>query len=140
YFDRVALTFGEQKSNAVHALRSEHDPQEVFIFSNYGYLRETTSAPAQTTLSRLVARGSWIGFRVRCSQCSGGDALIVNGTNAPSRKEGDYVVFGDVSKTLEPSQPILASVSELTKPEQSLEIVAPKEPVRLATRGSRQVT
>jgi len=138
YFDRVALAFGEQKSNVVHALRSEHDPREMFVFSNYGYLRETTSARAQGTPSRWVARGSWIGFRVRCSQFP--DALIVNGTNAPYRKDGDYLVFGDVSKTPEPSQPILASVSEPTRPAQSLEIVAPKEPVRLAIRGSRQVT
>src|SRR5204863_7047889 len=51
YSDRVALTFGEHKSNAVHALRSQRDPKEGFVFSNYGYLRETT--PAQGTRPRL---------------------------------------------------------------------------------------
>src|SRR5207244_5299409 len=97
YSDRVALTFGEQKSNAVHALRSQRDPKEGFVFSNYGYLRETT--PAQGTRPRLIARGSWIGFRVRCPQLSDRDALIVNGTNAPYRKEGEYLVIGDGTKT-----------------------------------------
>jgi hypothetical protein len=145
YLDHVAVTFGEQKANAVHALRSEQDPREVFVFSNYGYLRETTAAPAQGTPSRLIARGSWIGFRVRCFYFSGGDPLIVNGTNAPYRKDGDYVVFGDVSRTPEPSQPNLnvTFTSQPTRPITTpppLEIIAPKDPVRLAARGSRQIT
>jgi len=151
YFDRVALAFGEPKSDAVHALRSDRDPQEVFVFSEYGYLRETTSA--QGGRAGFMARGAWIGFRVRCPQSLENDALIVNGTNAQYRKEGDYLLFGDVSQSPKPSEPNsgVASASEPTGPAgnrstgstippQHLEIIASKDPVRLAVRGSRQVT
>jgi hypothetical protein len=140
YLDRVALALDEQKSNTVHALRSERDPQEVFVFSNYGYLRQTI--PAEDDRGRFIARGSWIGFRVRCPQLMDSDALIVNGTNSQYRKEGDYVVFGDISKKPNPSQPGLGltHVSEPAQPVANLEVIALKDPVRLATRGSRPVT
>ena len=148
YFDRVALTFRELKSNAVHVLRSERDPREVFKFSNYGYLRETRGA--QDSPTRFVARGDWIGFRVRCPQSLG---LTVDGTNMVYRREGDYVVFGDITDgraTGDPNAGVTALseqqesiANRSTKsiaPSQSLEIIAPKDPVRLALRGSREVT
>jgi hypothetical protein len=136
YSDRVALTSGKQKSNTVHSLRSEHG--EIFVFSSYGYLRETRSPQP-----RLVARGPWIGFRVRVLFDSG--VLLVNGTNAPYRREGDYLVFGDVSKSNSAATTSLTSFPSVNSPEstaaaQLLEIVAPKDPVRLAVRGSRPVT
>src|SRR5262249_19722315 len=100
----------------------------------------------------LTARGFWAGFRVRCPQLPERAALTVNGTNAPYRKEGDYVVYGDISKTPESSRQIpgVASSdesalspnrsSESIRPLQSLEILALKDPIRLAVQGSRQVT
>ncbi len=95
YLDRVAIQFGESNSDAVQVLRSELDPQEVFVFSNYAYLRQTNAA--QTSDARFVARGHWIGFRVRSPQSLANQTLIVHGTNALHRKEGDYLVFGDLS-------------------------------------------
>jgi hypothetical protein len=149
YFDRVAVRFGESKSNAVQALRSERDPQETFVFSNYGYLRQTHAA--QGASARLIARGQWIGFRVRAPESL--DALIVNGTNSVYRKEGDYLVFGDISQTPEAVQPNarVTSLSQLQQPlsnrptesiqsSQGLEIIETKNPIRLALRGSRAVT
>jgi heparinase II/III-like protein len=150
YVDRVAITFGERKSNVVHALRNERNMQELFVFSNYGYLRETTPKPgAQPS---LAARGFWTGFRMRCPQLPERGALTVNGTNAPYRREGDCVVYGDISKTPESSQQnpgVIANSdsarspyrpSESIVPLHSLEILALKDPIRLAVRGSRQVT
>ncbi len=151
YSDRIALGFGEPKNSAVHALRSERDRAEVFVFSDYAYLRETT--PTRGGPARFVARGSWTGFRVRCAKLPERDALIVNGTNAPYRKEGDYLVFGDVSQSPKNGQPNLetTSTSEGTRgyenrsadpivSSQPLVIITPKDPVRLAVRGSREVT
>ena len=149
YFDRVAVSFSESKSNAVHALRSERDPQEIFVFSNYGYLRETPSG--QGASARLIARGQWIGFRIRASQSM--DSLMINGTNSVYRKEGDYLVFGDISQAPEPVEPNarVASLSRLPEPvanrttqsiksSQGLEIIGRKDPIRLALRGSRTAT
>src|SRR5262249_19241396 len=120
-----------------------------FVFSNYGYLRETTPKPgAQPS---LIARGFWTGFRVRCPQLLERGALIVNGTNAVYRKEVDYVVYGDISKSPESNQQNLGVASRADSavpPNQSsepmvlpqfLEILAPTAPIRLAVRGSRQV-
>lgn len=102
YIDRVALTFGEQKGTPVRALWGERDPQEVFVFRNYSYLRE--KRPAAGGAPRLVARGRWTGFRVRCPQLPERHALIVNGKNASYRKEGDYIVFGNISAAPEPDR------------------------------------
>ncbi len=149
YFDRVAVAFGEQTINVVHALRNERDAQELLVFSNYGYLRQTTPQPgAQTS---LTARGFWTGFRARCPQLPERGALTVNGMNAVYRKEGAYVVYGDISKTSDPSQDHLRAAShsdpansanqssDSIATSQSLEILAPTDPIRLAVRGSRQV-
>src|SRR5262245_31715602 len=38
YFDRVAIIFGERRNNVVRALQDERNAQELFVFSNYGYL------------------------------------------------------------------------------------------------------
>ncbi len=150
YFDRVAISFGERRSNVVYALRSERDAQECFVFSNYGYVRETTPKPdAQPS---LTARGFWTGFRVRGPQLPERGGLTVNGTNAMYRKEGDYIVYGDISKILESSQHnrrvashsdpanLANPLSDSIAPSQPLEILAPKDPIRLAVQGSRQVT
>ena len=69
------------------------------------------------------------------------------------RREGDYVVFGDITDgraTGDPNAGVTALseqqesiANRSTKsiaPSQSLEIIAPKDPVRLALRGSREVT
>jgi hypothetical protein len=58
YFDRVALTFGDQQDRTVHSLQSGNDPNEVFVFSNYAWLRETK--PAEGKSPGLVARGSFL--------------------------------------------------------------------------------
>jgi hypothetical protein len=149
YFDRVAVSFSESNSNAVHALRSERDPQEIFVFSNYGYLREIPSG--QGASARLVARGQWIGFRIRASQSM--DSLMMNGTNSVYRGEGDYLVFGDISPAPEAVEPNarVASLSQIQEPvpnrstpsiksSQGLEIIGRKDPIRLALRGSRAAT
>lgn len=150
YFDRVAVTFGEQKSNVIHALRNERDAQELFVFSNYGYLRETTPKPGVPP--SLTARGAWTGFRVRCPQLPERGALTLNGSAAVYRKEGDYVIYGDLSKApvLSPATREMASRADSVEspnrsPEaivtpQSLELLEFKDPIRLAVRGSRQVT
>lgn len=154
YLDRVALTFGEQKEKTIYALRHERDPQEVFVFSNYGYLRETR--PASGGAIRLLARGSWKGFRVRCPDLPEQGALTLNGSSTSYRKEGDYVVFGDTTQPQEPSQrksdvasvPFVSNPSgptaikpwRETAPTQPLEIVAPAEPVRLGARDAREIT
>jgi hypothetical protein len=136
FFDRVAMRFGESKSNVVHVLRSERDPQEVFTFSNYGYLREM---PADGR-TRFIARGDWIGFRIRSPASL--DRLTVNGNNGVYRKEGDYLVFGDISQIAGAPKPKAqaASVSRAQdKGSQVLEIIGPKDPVRLALRGTRSI-
>ena len=149
YFDRVGLTLGEPKSNVAHELRSELDPQEVFAFLDYGYLRQTKTAQGA---ARWIARGPWIGFRVRCPQSLEVAALEVNGKEAQYRREGDYLVMGEVPQSPKPGETNLA-VSPLVDPSapagnqstesiphaQPLEITAPKDPVRLALRDSRQV-
>jgi hypothetical protein len=150
YFDRIGVTFAEQTNNVVRAIQNERETQELFVFSNYGYLRETTPKPGAQ--SSLTARGFWIGFRVRCPELPEHGVLTVNGTNAVYRKEGDYVVYGDISKNPEPghqhakADPYLDSANwpkqtpDSIAPSQSVEILAPKDPIRLAVRGSRQVT
>jgi len=148
YVDRVAVTFGEQQDFPVHALRSEIDPQEVFVFSNYGYLRQT--GPAEGKPPRLLAHGNWTGFRVRCPELPERDALSVNGKNANYRKEGDYVLFGDISRTPKlirqnsdgasaPEPRVKVSTGEIPL-NQTLEITALTDPVRLGARDSREVT
>ena len=94
YTDRIAVAFGEQKGTPVHALRGLRDSGEVFVFRSYGYLRETAPAGGKTT---LVARGNWVGFRVRCPGLPAQNALLLNGAQAAYRKDGDYVLFGDIA-------------------------------------------
>jgi hypothetical protein len=149
YFDRVGLTLGEPKSNVAHELRSELDPQEVFAFLDYGYLRQTKTAQGA---ARWIARGPWIGFRVRCPQSLEVAALEVNGKEAQYRREGDYLVMGEVpqspkpgetnsavSPLVDPSAPAGNQSTESIPRAQPLKITAPKDPVRLALRDSRQV-
>ena len=94
YTDRIAVAFGEQKGTPVHALRGQRDSGEVFVFRSYGYLRETAPAGGKPT---LVARGNWVGFRLRCTELPAQGGLSLNGANAAYRKDGDYAVFGDIA-------------------------------------------
>ena len=93
YTDRIAVAFGEQKGAPLHALRGQRNPEEAFVFRSYAYLRETPSAGGKPA---LVGRGNWAGFRVRCPELPARDGLMLNGANAAYRKDGDYVVFGDI--------------------------------------------
>ena len=94
YTDRIAVAFGEQAGRPVHALRGLRDPGEVYAFRNYGYLRQIPTVKGE---AMLIARGDWTGFRIRCPELPARDGLMLNGANAPYRKDGDYVIFGDVS-------------------------------------------
>lgn len=151
YLDRVAVTFGEQQGTPLHALRSKRDPQEIFVFSSYGYLREML--PATGNSPRLVARGNWTGFRVRCPGLPETGALILNGKDTSYRSDGDFVTFGDISAATEHAQvpPEVTSVSasrdealmdstEEKAAASGLQIITPTEPVRLGFHDSREVT
>jgi hypothetical protein len=150
YIDRVALTFGEQKGLPLHALRGQPDAQELFVFSSYGYLRQTR--PAAGEKPKLVARGNWTGFRVRCPELPERDALTLSGRNADYRKKGDFIEFGDISAARQPGRliPEVAPAPQEYRharpgpregaiPAPPLEITAPTEPVRLAASDARQV-
>jgi len=113
FIDRFAVAFGEEKDTPVHALRGIRDPQEIFVFRNYGYLRETTAPGGKDP--RLAARGDWIGLRMRCPGSPPQGGLILNGKSVPYSKDGEYVVFGD--RTAAPSPDRLAIALEEPLPE-----------------------
>lgn len=94
FIDRVAVTFGPQTDLPEQVLRSERDPREVFAFRNFGYLRFRPSPQP-----RLVARGGWTAFQIRCPQLPATGALTLNGKEVVYIKEGDYVRYGDRAST-----------------------------------------
>ncbi|HGE70833.1 TPA: hypothetical protein ENX78_08370 [Candidatus Poribacteria bacterium] len=131
YTDWIAVSFGDQNGEPIHILIDEHDPKSVFVFRNYGYLRKEISSDGKT--SRLIAKGNWIGFRLLVSELPDQNALIVNDEYVQYKKDGDYLVFGDISETPKAEKPII------TEADLPLEVTKIDEPIRLAISDSRIV-
>ncbi len=126
YIDRIAVAFGDQDSKTIYTLEDEQDPQTVFIFRNYGYLREDPSNHS------FIAYGDWIGFRIRSDESK--NLLFMNGEEVSCQREGNYIVFGDISA-------ITGTERLMMKSEYlPIEIIAPNEPIRLGASNSREVT
>jgi hypothetical protein len=122
YTDYVVTTFGPEKDTPRHVLGSSADPQTVFAFRNYGYLR----IPYDETA--IFARGEWTGFRIP----SAPRALTVNG-QAQQLQPGDgYLSYGTIPAERDPP---LAVEPPFLLPVRSEPAVA-----RLFERDSRTLT
>ncbi len=130
YTDIIAVTFDEQKDMPIHTLVDERDPNSVFVFRNYGYVREKIGPDGKRI---LVARGNWIGFRIRVPEISEQNALVMNDKHVEYQKDGDYILFGDISSAPKTKELVI------TEKDLPLELIAPTEPIRLATYDSRKV-
>jgi hypothetical protein len=86
FADRVAVAFDGQ---GVLDLRSQEDAREFFAFRGFGYLRYSPEPEP-----RLVARGTWQGFQMRCPALPPQGAVVVNGRPATYSKQGEYVRYG----------------------------------------------
>lgn len=131
YTDVIAVTFDEQKDTPIHTLIDEMDPDSVFVFRNYGYLRKKIGPDGKLI---LIARGDWIGFRIKAPELSEQDTLIMNDKQVRCQKDGDYILFGDILSMPEIKELVIM------KKDLPLEVIVPTEPIRLANSGSRQIT
>lgn len=86
FTDYVAAALGPDTAHAQHVLESTADPQTIFAFKNYGYLRVPHDGGA------MVARGEWTGFRMR----SASRALMVDGRKQTMQTEDGYRRYGTI--------------------------------------------
>ena len=66
------------------------DAYQSFSCGDYGYLR--------VTQGKVIARGAWRSFRVAAPEAAPAGALVLNGREAPYRKQGGYVLFNDAAE------------------------------------------
>ena len=91
FTDYAAVAFQTDKK-LPQVLAAADDPNQVFAFCDYGYLR----LPRQ---GKAVARGGWIGFRVPGTAAS----LLLNGRETTSTAAGHYLIYGDLPETVAPA-------------------------------------
>lgn len=79
------------------------DAYQSFSFGDYGYLR--------VKQGKVIARGAWRSFRVAAPEAAPSGALVLNGREAPYRKQGGYVLFNDSAQPPRTSPPRQAAAA-----------------------------
>jgi hypothetical protein len=92
FTDYAAVVFGAEKDLPPQVLAAADDPNQVFAFRDYGYLR----VPRQ---GKVVARGGWTGFRVPGTA----DGLMLNGKETKATVAGRYLAYGEVPEKVTPA-------------------------------------
>lgn len=91
FTDYAAVAFQTDKK-LPQVLAAADNPNQVFAFCDYGYLR----LPRQ---GNAVARGGWTGFRVPGTAAS----LLLNGREITSTAPGHYLIYGELPEKLAPA-------------------------------------
>jgi hypothetical protein len=97
FTDYACVSFAAEQAGRTVTLADAADAYQSFSFGDYGYLR--------VKQGKVIARGTWRSFRVAAPKAAPSRALVLNGREAPYRKQGGYLLFNDSSEPPRASPP-----------------------------------
>jgi hypothetical protein len=122
FSDRVLIAFDADRE---HTLRAGG---EAFAFRNYGYLRLAGD--------RLNVRGEVRAFRLKAPATA---QVSINGEARKARRDGDYLVFGEVPVDAAPA-PEKSGQAEASEPGAALHYHWMPEEIHLRAGGEKEAT